>query len=200
LVAVMFDRVRRSTVALVALAFLSGCVAQLPWASDERLASAVYTHAGTKSVTLMTVIANDNGSAGHSALLINASQRVIYDPAGTWSNRRVPERADMLYGITPTMLQYYLDYHARKRFHVVMQTKTLSAEAAETLFRIAIENGASMAGMCANNTSHILSRTPGFAGFPVGLWPKDAVAAFAELPGVTTKRIYQDDEGKDLKS
>jgi hypothetical protein len=56
-----------------------------------------------------------------------------------------------------------------------------------------------MSGMCANNTSHIISLTPGFAGFPVGVWPKEAVKAFAALPGVTTKEIIQTDVGKDLK-
>ncbi len=179
---------------------LSGCIAQLPWAPDEKVQRAVYSHKGTKSITLMTVIANDNNSAGHSALLINASQRVIYDPAGTWYHHSVPERADLLYGITPKMLQYYLDYHARERFHVVMQTKEVPAAVAESMLRIAIENGASMSGMCANNTSHIISRTPGFEGFPVGMMPKKAVNAFGAIPGVVTKRIYQSDKGKDLKS
>ncbi|HBN30005.1 MAG TPA: hypothetical protein DD416_01985, partial [Rhodobacteraceae bacterium] len=79
----------------------------------------------------MKVVANGNNSAGHSALLINASQRVIYDPAGTWYHRDVPERADLLYGLTPKLLQYYLDYHARKEFRVILQTKIVSPQVAE---------------------------------------------------------------------
>ncbi len=193
------SRLKLGTV-LAALLLLAGCVAQLPWAPDERLQKAAYRHGGKTSVTLMTVIANDNNSAGHSALLINASQRVIYDPAGTWYHRDVPERADMLYGINPKMLQYYLDYHARKRFHVIMQTKEVSPEVAERLLQLAIANGASMSSMCANNTSHLLSQLPGFEGFPVSVWPKSAVEAMARVPGAKTERIYQDDEGKDLKT
>ncbi|MFQ5437577.1 MAG: hypothetical protein ACE5DK_01980, partial [Paracoccaceae bacterium] len=128
------------------------------------------------------------------------TQRVMYDPAGTWYNQEVPERADMLYGMTPRMLQYYLDYHARKRFHVVMQTKTVSRDVAEKAMQLAIGQGASFSGFCADNTSHLLSRLPGFEGFPVSLFPKSAVNAMAAIPGVKTKKIYQDDEGKDLKS
>jgi len=192
-------RIKKLILAFGLVGFLGGCIAQLPWAPDHKVQRAVYKHNAPPSVTLMTVIANDSGSAGHSALLINGSQRVIYDPAGTWYNFDVPERADLLYGISPKFLQYYLDYHARKRFHVVMQTKTLSLAAADGLIRNAIENGASFSGMCAANTSKLLAQTPGFAGFPVGLFPKNAVKAFATVPGVTTRKIFQDDEGKDLK-
>lgn len=178
---------------------LTSCVAQLPWAPDERVARAAYHHPGPKSITLITVVANGTNSMGHSALLINASQRVIYDPAGTWYNFDIPERADLLYGISPEYLQYYIDYHARDRFHVVMQTVQVAPEVAETAMRLAIEAGASMSGMCANNTSSILSRTPGFQGFPVSFWPKSAVEAMSRVPGVKTEEIYQDDVGKDLK-
>ena len=190
----------RLGVALLGLVFLSACVAQLPWAPDEKVARAFYQSSETASVTLMTVVANGSKSAGHSSLLINGTQRVIYDPAGTWFNRNVPERADMLYGITPTMLQYYIDYHARDRFHVVMQTKTVSRQTADHLIQLAIAKGASVNGMCAQNTSDLLSQTPGFEGFPVGIWPRNAVAAMAQVQGVTVKKIYQTDVGKDLKS
>jgi hypothetical protein len=187
-------------IALIANLFLlAGCVAQLPWAPEARITRAAYSHPGPKSITLISVAANGSKSVGHSALLINASQRVLYDPAGTWYNPDVPERADLLYGITPTYLQYYIDYHARDRFHVVMQTIDVPAAVAETVMRLAIEAGASMNGMCANNTSSILSRTPGFQGFPVSVWPRSAVEAMARLPGVRTERIYQTDTGKDLK-
>jgi hypothetical protein len=190
----------RLGIVLAGLVFLTSCVAQLPWAPDERVQKAAYHAGGPYSITLMTVVANDNKSSGHSSLLINGSQRVIYDPAGTWFNKDVPERADLLYGMTPKMLQYYIDYHARSRFHVIMQTKTVSRDVADHMIRLAIETGASVNGFCAQNTSHLLSQTPGFGNFPVGLWPKDAVAGMNNVPGVVVKKIFQDDDGKDLKS
>lgn len=181
------------------LIWLTGCIAQLPWAPDERVSRASYKSPGTSSITLMTVVANGSNSAGHSSLLINGSQQVIYDPAGTWYYKDVPERADMLYGITPKMLQYYIDYHAREQFHVVMQTKEVSTEVADHMIRLAIAKGASVNGFCAQNTSDLLNQTPGFAGFPVGMWPKNAIAGMNAVVGVKTTKVYQDDVGKDLK-
>lgn len=186
--------------ALIAGVFLVACVAQLPWAPEERITKAAYHDPSAPSITLMTVVANGSKSAGHSALLINASQRVIYDPAGTWYHKDVPERADLLYGITPKMLQYYLDYHARQRFRVVMQTKVVSREVAEHAMQLAIANGASMSAMCAFNTSKILSQTPGFESIPADIWPRKGIEAMSRIPGVMTREIVQDDEGKDLKS
>jgi len=188
----------RLVLVFASIVLLSGCVAQLPWASDARVAQAFYKDPGPTSVTLMTVIANDSNSAGHSSLLINASQRVLYDPAGTWYNRAVPERADMLYGMTPKMLQYYIDYHARKRFRVVMQTLVVPSDVAEMIFRAAVKRGATPSGFCANSTSHLLGLIPGLEDFPTSIWPKSAVQAMARVPGVKTREIYQDDEGKDL--
>jgi hypothetical protein len=183
------------------LLFLSACgVAQLPWASDERVQQAAYSNNDPSSITLITVVANGSNSAGHSALLINGSQRVLYDPAGTWYNKEVPERADMLYGMTPKMLQYYIDYHARKRFRVVMQKRVVSRDVADQLIRLSVENGTSAQGFCARNTSHLLSLTPGFEGFPVSIWPKSAMKGMDAIPDVVTDVIYQEDEGKDLKT
>jgi len=190
----------RALATLILISFLSGCVAQLPWASDEKITRAAYHDRGAPSITLITVVANDTNSAGHSALLINASQRVLYDPAGTWWNRAVPERADLLYGMTPKMVQYYYDYHARKRFRVIVQKKIVSRAVAEAAMQLAIKRGASVSGFCASNTSHILSETSGFEGFPVSIWPKNAIAAMAKIKSVTTREIRQNDEGKDLHS
>ncbi len=178
--------------------FLSGCVAQLPWASDERVTNAAYSDPSPTSITLMTVISNGSNSAGHSSLLINASQRVLYDPAGTWYNKAVPERADMLYGMTPKMLQYYIDYHARAKFRVVMQTIKVSPAVAEKVFRAAIKRGASFSGFCAVNTSNLLALVPGLEDFPISIWPISAVDAMNKVPGVKVREIFQNDEGKDL--
>jgi len=186
------------SLSLVFALVLSGCALQLPWAPDSRVARAFYHDPTAPSVTLITMVSNRGKTAGHSALLINASQRVMYDPAGTWFNKDVPERADLLYGMTPKMLEYYLDYHARDVYHVVLQTKIVPLGTAETMMKLAIENGASASGFCASNTSHILSRTPGFKSFPVSIWPKNAVAAFGALPGVTTRKVFQSDKGKFL--
>ena len=83
---------------------------------------------------------------------------------------------------------------------MILQTKIVSPQVAEMALQQAIANGASMNGMCAQNTSSVLSRLPGFEGFPVGLWPKDAIKGMAAIPGVTAREEIQYDEGKDLKT
>ncbi len=173
-------------------AFLSAC-AQSKWAPDEAVMKAAYHDPGPPSITLITAINNRNGQGGHSALLINASQRVLFDPAGTWWHRTVPERNDVLYGITPTMWKFYTDYHARKTYHVVLQTKEVTPEVAEEARRLVEANGAVPKAHCAYATSGILRRLPGFESLPRTYFPHKLMAAFARLPGVKTEKIYQDD-------
>ncbi|MDZ4134002.1 MAG: hypothetical protein U1D06_00195, partial [Paracoccaceae bacterium] len=64
---------------------LSACGTAEPiWATDEAVARARYVSTEPPSITLYTVQATRDGSGAHAALLINGSQRVIFDPAGTW--------------------------------------------------------------------------------------------------------------------
>ena len=108
---------------LLVPALLAGCGAEPVWAPDEAVTRAAYRDTeNPPSITLFTVLNNRSGEGAHSALMINASQRVIFDPAGTWWHRTAPERNDLHYGITPTMLKFYIDYHARETYHVDVQT------------------------------------------------------------------------------
>lgn len=187
------------TCALVVSAFaaLSGCAAQLPWAPIESINQVAYREPGAPTITLMVAVTK-SGSGAHTALMINASQRVIYDPAGTFHDKGMPERADLLYGVTPQALDKYIDYQAEEGLNWVMMTKVVSPEVAETALQTAIETGASMSGFCANNTSSIISRVPGFQGFPVELYPKKVLAAFSAIPGVTKRVVVQNDATLDL--
>ncbi|MCE8441721.1 hypothetical protein [Rhodovulum sulfidophilum] len=173
--------------------FLLGCGAQPVWAPDEDVARAAYRDKAPPSITLYTMVNNRSGAGGHSALLINASQRVIFDPAGSWWHRLAPERNDVIYGITPTMLDFYIDYHARETYHVVEQTLQVSPELAEQALRIVEGYGAVPKAMCARSTSDVLNRLPGFESIPHTLRPIKMMEAFANLPGVTSRKIYDDD-------
>ena len=82
---------------LLAFAGLAGCAgtAASVWAPDEAVARARYVHEAPPSITLITVVNNTTGGGAHSALLINADERVIFDPAGTWHHPQLPERNDV---------------------------------------------------------------------------------------------------------
>ena len=68
----------------VALAACGAVDRAAPLADVQR---AAYRHNAPASLTLYTAISNNTGAGGHSGLLINGSQRVMFDPAGTWWNR-----------------------------------------------------------------------------------------------------------------
>lgn len=178
--------------ALVGFLALAAC-AEEKGATQEQITAAAYSDtASPPSITLMTMISNDSGAGGHTAVLINASQRVIWDPAGTWRHPTVPERGDVLYGINDQMLDFYLDYHARPEYRVVMQTKTLSPEEAERIFRAYANAGPAAKAMCANTTTAVLKTIPGFENIPHSFFPRKVMKAFGNLPGVSTAVIFDE--------
>ncbi|MBN2907518.1 MAG: hypothetical protein JXJ18_12485 [Rhodobacteraceae bacterium] len=189
---------RRILLALLLPLLLIGCGAKSVWAPDEAVARAAYRHNAPPSITLFTMVSNRSGSGAHSALMINAGQRVIFDPAGSWWHRLAPERNDVIYGITPTMLNFFIDYHARETYHVVMQTVEVSPETALRAQRVAEQFGASPKAFCASSTSDVLRQVPGFETIPNTMSPKKIMQAFGRLPGVRTEKIYDDDPDENL--
>ncbi|MGV6811923.1 MAG: hypothetical protein ACWA47_06735 [Brevirhabdus sp.] len=185
---------RKLLIALVLPVFLAACGADYEFASDAEVQAARYEAGAPYTVTLMTAISNRSGAGGHSALLINGSQRVIWDPAGTWYHRTVPIRHDVHYGINDTILEFYVDYHARETYHVVMQEVEVSRETADLLIRKFEAHGPSSKAFCSNDTSSVLSTTPGFETIPRSFYPKKTMEAFRKLPGVREWTIYDDDD------
>ncbi len=183
----------RSLLILLLLLPLSACVDTRKAASSAEIAAAAYTDTESPaSITLMTMISNRSGRGGHTALLINGSQRVIWDPAGTWWNSAVPEAGDMLFGITPVMLDYYLDYHARPEYRVVLQTVEVPRELADEAIRRFRARGPAAKATCANTTSAVLRTLPGFESLPHTWYPEKLMEAFARLPGVRTTIVRDD--------
>ena len=179
--------------AVLALFALSACGADHKWASDEAVAKAQYVAEPPRSITLFTVVSTRNGSGAHSGLLINASQQVMFDPAGTWYHPYLPERNDVHYGVTPRMISFYIDYHARETYNVIEQTVMVSPEIAELVKQRAEAYGAVPKAQCSNSVSSILGGVPGFESVRNTWFPNKLSEAFGKLPGVTTKLITDDD-------
>jgi len=179
--------------ALLAMLTLAACGAEPKWATDEAVAQARYVHNGPPSITLFTVLSTRDGSGAHSGLLINASERIMFDPAGTWYHPNLPERNDVHYGMTPKMLTFYIDYHARETFDVVEQTIIVSPGVAELVAQRAKAYGAVPKAQCAKSISAILSEVPGFESLPSTWYPAKYMEAFAKLPGVTSRKITDSD-------
>jgi predicted small lipoprotein YifL len=85
------DLMKKLLLALTALVSLAACGAEPIWAPDDAVATARYEHPGPTSITLYTVLSTRSGAGAHAGLLINGSQRVLFDPAGTWRHPRLPE-------------------------------------------------------------------------------------------------------------
>lgn len=185
----------------VGLSFLAlaGCAAEEIWAPDDAVARAAYRHSGPMTVTLLTAISNTSGNGGHSALLIDGQQRVLYDPAGSWWHPDIPERNDVLFGMSPVYFDFFMDYHARETFHMVVQTVEISPETAAALIAGVQAQGASPKAYCARSISNVLANTPGFESINVSFFPVAIMNRFEDIPGVVTTRVYDDDSDDNLE-
>lgn len=183
----------RFVLACAALLVLAACGAEPKWASDEEVARARYVHNAPPAITLFTVLSTRDGSGAHSGLMVNASERIMFDPAGTWQHPRLPERNDVHFGMTPKMVSFYIDYHARETFDVVEQTIVVSPQVAELVASRVKAYGAVPKAHCTNAISTILAGVPGFENLPRTWYPAKYMDAFAQLPGVTNRKITDDD-------
>ena len=143
---------RRAFLALALPAALAACGADNIWASDDAIRRAAYVSNEPPSITLLTVIGIPKGEGAHSALMINGSQRIIFDPAGSWNHPAIPERHDVLYGITPNFKNFYIDYHARQTYWVAEDTRLVPREVADAAIRAAQAQGATNKSFCAVST------------------------------------------------
>lgn len=183
----------RSCVGLIAVLALSACAADNIYASDAAVAQARHVAGGPSSVTLFTAISTRNGAGAHSGLLINGSERVMFDPAGTWYHPALPERHDVHYGVTDKMVLFYADYHARETFNMLEQTVEVTPAQADAIIARAEAYGAVQKAHCAVSVSSILRGVPGFESFGATYSPKKVSANFAALPGATSRLITDDD-------
>jgi hypothetical protein len=175
----------------------AGCGAQGAWAPDDAVARVAWTEPPPNYLALYTMKNVDSGNGAHTALLISASQRVIFDPAGSLRHPEIPERGDVLFGVTPRVLEFFEGFHARETYYVVKMTKQVPPEVAELCFTLALEKGAVSRPFCTTATSSILSQLPGFERISTTILPDRLHDRFAELPGVTTTERRENDDGTD---
>ena len=181
--------------ALVALALMAACTKPAVFASDEAVFAARYHDDGPAEIVLFNVINNDRGAGEHSAMMINApSQRVLFDPAGTWTHPLSPERNDVHYGFDDTQLFRYTYYHARRTHHVLIQHLQVPPETAEYILRLAEQAGPVPDAYCAKSIVNILQQVPEFAWIESSFYPNALSDQFATIPGVVEENVYSDAE------
>ena len=179
---------------LVAFLGLAACGAEPKWAPQEQVDAVRFVSDEPPSITLYTVVNKRTGSGAHSAILVNASERVIFDPAGTWYHQKLPERNDVTFGMNDKALAFYIDYHTRKTYDTIEQKIYVSPGTAELVLERVKANGAVAKGFCTIGTSSVLRGVPGFESLPQTFFPKVLSRAFGKMPGVTTRVIVDDDD------
>lgn len=180
--------------ALLGLAFLVACTKPAVWAPEEDVIASRYVHDGPAEIVLFNVVSNDRDRGEHAALMINASQRVLFDPAGTWTHPLSPERHDVHYGFNEDQLFRYTYYHARRTHRVVIQHLEVDPATAEYILRLAEQAGPVPDAYCARSIFDILQQLPEFAHLRSSFYPNRLTAQFAQLPGVREEVIYSDAE------
>ncbi|MFV2001446.1 MAG: hypothetical protein ACC619_00520 [Paracoccaceae bacterium] len=185
----------RMIIGFFGLAVLAGCLgpAEPKWASDADVARATYVDDGPPTITLFTVINNKTGFGGHAGLMISGSQRILFDPAGTWYHPQLPERNDVHFGMSDAVVDYYVDYHSRVTWRTVIQEVVVTPEIAELVMQRAMDYGAAAKGYCARSITAILEGVPGFESINRTWWPTRLSAEFAKLPGATMDVVYDND-------
>lgn len=192
-------RLKRLVALMLLPLWLAACggPAERVWAPDEIVRKYAYRHDGVPEIRLYTVVSTRNGSGAHSGLLINTpAERILFDPAGTFSLPFTPERNDVHYGMTDNAVKVYIDYHARETFDVIEQRLTVTPEQAMHVARLVKEYGAVPKAQCSLSITQILRQVPGFDTISVSYFPNSTAQRFGALQGVVTRRISDDDADK----
>lgn len=195
-------RVVRLCVALAAVGYLAACEINEDSGVDLNVADVAYVHDGPKRLTLYTMVSNDTGAGAHTSLLINGSQRVAWDPAGSFRADSIVSRGDVVYGMSPGMVDFYTRFHARETYHVIIQELDVSPEVAEIALRRAQAMGAQPQATCALSTAELLRGVPGFEDMPSSYYPLKLKEAFARK-GPVTRELFEydgDDKSKVLEA
>lgn len=185
---------RRIFFLLAALLALTACAGKSVWAPDEDVARYRYSSSNSATITLFTVINVNSGNGGHSALMVDApSERVLFDPAGSFHHPRLPERNDVIHGMKPAAVDLYINYHSRISWRVVKQDLVVPAAVAEQARRLVENNGAVGSAFCANSISTILRQLPGFENIKVTMFPVNLMEQFAQYQGITRSEYHDND-------
>lgn len=187
-----------SIISLVVLMACEGSERNAPIASSMEIQAAAYVSPLPNSITLLTMVKASGDFGEHSGILINASQQVLYDPAGTFRHSTSPNARDVNYGMHPAMVDYYKSYHARYGYYVVAQEIQVSPEIADLVFQRAIAQGETAKLRCGIAVSSVLNGLPMFADIPTTYYPGKIMDSFAEVPNVSTTYVYEDDDGQNL--
>ncbi|WP_127901883.1 hypothetical protein [Solirhodobacter olei] len=171
--------------------FVAACGSGRPFAPEPVVQHAAFVDTkDPPSITLFTSIRSAAGTGAHSAVLINASERVIFDPAGSFETETrgvAPIRGDVIYGVTDPVLDAYRRFQSSTGYHVVAITVPVPAAVAEEALHKAEDHGWVSQAFCADASSHLISSLPGFERVHPTLFPRAFMLQMEKMPGATIR-------------
>ncbi|WP_170391808.1 hypothetical protein [Ruegeria arenilitoris] len=190
----------RILIACLLAVTVAGCAtSQRPQADQSEIVARSYRDPGPSTLTLYTMINTRTGSGAHTSLMISASERVIFDPAGSFRADVVPIKDDVLYGITPAVERAYRSSHARETHYARIQTIQVTPQQAEIAYQLAKQSGPVAGAYCANSTARLLQQVPGFEQIQTTFYPVKLSDQFGQIPGVVTTE-YRENDSADLQA
>jgi hypothetical protein len=186
---------RRLLLVLTAILALSGCEIYSA-AEPSEIVAARYVSDEAPSITLMSMVNSRNNRSAHSALLINGSEQVIYDPAGTFQHPDLPRAGDVHYGVTPRYLDYYERYHARFDYYVHAQKVPVSRATADQVLANVQARGKTPKMFCADSVTVALKPVSPFQNLRISWFPETVRRDFAQISGVEDHYVRDGDIGK----
>jgi hypothetical protein len=183
---------RAVVLGLCAVVALSGCEVYRA-AAPEEIAAARYVSDAPPSVSLVSMVNARSGRSAHAALLINGSEVVLYDPAGTFTHPDLPRAGDVHYGMSPRYVDYYERYHARFSHFVQVQTVYVDRATADRVIAQAQAEGRTPKMLCATSVAGALRGVPPFENVATSVFPESVRRDFAKIPGVRDSFVREDD-------
>lgn len=178
---------------------LLGCVRDYPTASAEEVHAARYAHDGEPALMLISTIGESSGMSEHVGLLINAQERVLFDPAGAYTIAQMPHRDDVHYGVKDRYLEHYISFHARLGFYVKTYYLPVSSQTAQIVYERATHYGQVRMTQCGFAVSDILADIEELKGISRTFFPSTLEREFAALPNVVSSEYHENDVGQNLR-
>ena len=180
----------KNTVAILALAILTACGGVVHGNAPEVAARAHYVHNGPPEIALITIIHKPTDFMWHSALLINADERVLFESGGFWNDPDDHRLNDIVFNMTDERLAKYADHRGNLAvWDIVMHRVPVSAQVAMAAKQRAMGHESVVAGFCAQGVASVLQVVPGLEGLGNVILPHDLVPLMEKMPGVRIERL-----------
>lgn len=143
-------------------------------------------------IALITILHRPSGLGRHTALLINGSQRVLYDPASHWTLGHSVRRGDLRLGFGAAAWDDYLRRAAALEAGVVIQRLPVPRAVADRAIARAATRPVAAPGTCALAVAQLLRQVDGFDWVQPTLLPDGLAGQFARRPGIVTATVPPD--------